>query len=137
MPKIALVDESHADQVVLSMPRDRSYHGVAELVLSGLASRRVTFEGLEDLLIGLESLLDRRDVGDQITIKLRLDDGEIETSVGPFLEDVGRELARVPGREVDLRRVLDTVADGVEVVEERDGYWVRLTKLVQPAGRKS
>ncbi len=124
------------DEITLSMPRDRAYHGVAQLVLSGLATRRpVTFEGLEDLSIALESLLARREAAAFVTITLRLAETEIETLVGPFGKEVGAELTREPGDEVGLRRILEAVSDRVDLVDEKDGQWVRLTKLLDVSGR--
>jgi hypothetical protein len=48
--------------------------------------------------------------------------------IGPV--DLGDELTREEGEALGLRRVLDTVVDGVEV----DGEWVRFTKKVTPSG---
>ncbi len=126
------------DEITLRMPRDRAYHGVAQLVLSGLATRRpVTFEGLEDLSIALESLLARREAAAVVTITLRLAETAIETLVGPFGKGVGAELTREPGDEVGLRRILDAVSDRVDLVDGEDGQWVRLTKLLDVSGRSA
>jgi hypothetical protein len=58
---------------------------------------------------------------------VRVDEGKLQTSIGPFagaaLEDLERD-----DSALGLRRVLETVVDSFEV-EERDGArWVELTK---------
>ena len=110
---------------------------MAELVLTGLASRRnATFEGLEDLRIALDSLLlgARREIGDQVTLTLRVADREIRTSVGPFRDALRDELVQESASgDVGLRRILDAVADSVEVSERVDGHWVELTKTIRAA----
>ena len=46
------------DEIVLTLPRDREFHGVAHLVVGGLGSRLdLTIEHLEDLQLALEALL--------------------------------------------------------------------------------
>ena len=50
------------DEIVLTIPRERSFYGVAHLVLGGLGSRQnLTLEHLEDLQLGLDSLLAQQD----------------------------------------------------------------------------
>ena len=122
-----------ADEITLTLPRDKAFRGVAQLVLGGLASRRrVTFEGLEDLRVALDSLLERRDAPSELTLTLRVDDDGIETSVGPFREGVREELSREPGPDVELRRILEMVSEGVDVSEHAGGHWVRFTTAVGP-----
>ncbi len=122
-----------ADEIMLTLPRDRSFRAVAQLVLGGLASRRrVTVEGLEDLRIALDSLLERREGADEMTLTLRVTGDAIETSVGPFRAGVRDELMREPGGDVGLRRILETVSDRVELAEEAGGHWVRLTTALGP-----
>ena len=62
---------------------------------------------------------------------MRVEDDTIHALVGPFDGTLEQELARDSGDSVGLRRVLETVVDGVEVTS-RDGQpWVELTKAVQ------
>jgi hypothetical protein len=61
-------------------------------------------------------------------------DSALTLSVGPFdpaLLDA--ELAREASDGVDLRRVLETVADSLRTSERADGAWVELTKQLEPA----
>jgi hypothetical protein len=113
------------DVITLTMPRDRDFHRVAHLVLSGLALRlELTIEALEDMQIGLAALLDRAEDDGEVTVAMSAGEGLIEASVGPV--DVRGELDGPAGAELDLRRVLEAVVDDVAV----EGRWVTLSKRV-------
>ena len=59
------------DEITLTIPRDRDYHRVAHLVLSGLALRLdLTIETLEDLQIALGAILDRAQPDGDVTVSL-------------------------------------------------------------------
>lgn len=117
------------DEITLTVPRDPQFYSVAHLVLGGLATRlNLTLEGLEDLLVALDGLLDRDGFG-EITMRVRVTEGGLETELGPF-DGAGLrgELEREPGDELGLRRILDAVVDEVSVVTRDDGAWVVLHK---------
>ena len=115
------------DQITLTLPRDRELYRVAHLVLGGLALRLdLTIETLEDLQLALSAILDRADANGEVTVTMTLRDGTLETRVGPV--HLAEELARAQGDELDLRRILWTVVDDVQV----DGDHVRLIKKVEP-----
>ena len=122
------------DEIVLTLPEEEGFHNVAHLVLGGLAVRlNLTFENLEDVQVALEGLLARAD--GEITVAVRLDDDGLGLGVGPFEgERLRRELADERG-EVGLRRVLETVADRVELIDRDDGCWVDLRKRVERVER--
>jgi hypothetical protein len=116
------------DEITLTLPCEREFQGVAHLVLGGLALRlNLTIEVLEDLQLALGAILDRAvddgGSGREVTVRLALFDGVLETHVGPV--DLDGELA-ADHEDLSLRRILWTVVDGVDV----DGAWVRLTKRV-------
>ena len=116
------------DEITLTLPRDADFHRVAHLVLGGLAVRMdLTVENLEDLQIALDSILGRSELeaGD-ITVRMALRDGALETRVGPLPANVLDEIEREQGNELGLRRVLESTVDDVHV----DGDTVRLTKKV-------
>jgi anti-sigma regulatory factor (Ser/Thr protein kinase) len=118
------------DEITLTIPRDGDFHRVAHLVLGGLAVRMdLTVENLEDLQIALDSILGRSELeaGD-ITVRMALRDGALETRVGPLPADVLDEIEREQDGALSLRRVLDSTVDDVHV----DGDTVRLTKKVSP-----
>ena len=121
-----------SDEITLRLPRERPFFGVAHLVVGGLAVRLdLSFEQLEDLQVAIGELLDQHETEREITVSVRVEGETIHALVGPFDETLERELARDTGDSVGLRRVLETVVDGVEVTN-RDGQpWVELTKAVE------
>jgi hypothetical protein len=123
------------DEIVLTIPHERPFYGVAHLVLGGLGSRlNLTYEHLEDLQLGIDSLLAQRLGEDEVTMRIRIGDGTIETEIGPFPSGLARALEDEVGDGVGLRRILDTVSDGVELGERDGAAWVTLTKLVDGSG---
>jgi hypothetical protein len=116
------------DEIRLTIPREPGFEGVAHLVLSGLAVRiNLTIENLEDLQIALETLLDTSDEGDDLTVAMRVDHGELQTMVGPLSMQLLDAIERDRGDgDIGLRRVLESTVDDVFV----DGDHVRLTKKV-------
>jgi hypothetical protein len=118
------------DQIVLTMPRERPFFGVARLVLAGLAARLdVTVEHLEDLELALDGLLERRDGAEEITVTLRVVGDELQARIGPFRGDALRaELEGEPGESLSLRRLLDAVVDRYAIDDREDGAWVEVRK---------
>jgi len=123
------------DEIRLTIPRSQEYLSVARLVLGGIGIRlNLTLETLEDLQLALDAILERDREPGEVTIALRLLPDEIETEIGPLQDGVRRELARELGDEVGLRRILETVTDGVDL-EDRDGrLFVKLRKAVVGGG---
>jgi hypothetical protein len=124
------------DEIVLTIPREQSFHEVAHLVLGGVAARlNLSFESLDDLETALDAVLERAAEDGEVTVKLRLSDHAIHATVGPFsAEGLRAELARESAGDVDLRRVLDTVVDSFEV--DQDG-WLKLTKHVEKESERT
>ena len=61
------------DEIELTIPSDRDFHGVAHLVLGGLASRlNITIEQLEDLQIAIDAVLGEAPVDDDVTVTVAL-----------------------------------------------------------------
>jgi hypothetical protein len=118
------------DEISLTLPADEAFHRVAHLVLAGLATRLdLSFESLEDLELALDALLRRSGNGGDVTVRVRVLNGELQTEIGPFTS-VREELERGGDDALNLSRILRTVCDAVEI-EERDGAeWVALTKRV-------
>jgi hypothetical protein len=120
------------DEITLTIPRERALYSVAHLVLGGLGIRlNLTIEHLEDLQLALEAVLDRARAGEDVTIALRLDDGQMETRVGPMNDGLRAELDAEEGEDVGLRRILDALVDRVDVESDERGDWVKLTKAVE------
>ena len=122
-----------SDRITLTFPQDESYHGVARLVVGGLAARlSFSFDYLEDLQLMLESLLANGayQAGSDVTIELLVEEDGVEMCVGPVTPalraDLEREVDESGG--VGLGRLLETLAESVEI-EARDGAeWLRLAK---------
>lgn len=121
------------DEITLTLPRERSYYRIAHLVLGGLAVRLdLTFESLEDIQLALAGLLERADADGTVTVRVQVEGEVLRAAVGPFdREHLRAELVRGGDDAVTLGRVLDTVADSVEVDERDGGDWVELTKTVR------
>jgi hypothetical protein len=120
------------DEIRLTIPRDRALYSVAHLVVSGLGIRlNLTIEHLEDLQLAVDAVLERASVSEEVTIALRVKEGEIETAIGPLRDGVRDELEATGGDEVGLRRILDTLVDSVELAPGEGGDWLTLTKAVE------
>jgi hypothetical protein len=120
-----------ADEITLTIPREPDFHRVAHLVLGGLAVRlNLTVENLEDLELALDSILGRSADAGEITVRMALRDGALETRVGPLGSKLLDEIERERGNDLSLRRVLESTVDDVHV----DGDWVSLTKKVAIGG---
>lgn len=121
------------DEITLTLPADEAFHRVAHLVLAGLASRLdVSFESLEDLELALDTLLPRSGDGD-VTMLVRVLDGELQTVIGPFTS-VREELEEGGDDSLNLRRILRTVCDSVEIANRDGAQWVELTKHLEKTG---
>lgn len=121
------------DIVRLTIPRDEPYHGVATLVVGGLAARLAfSYEHLEDIKLALDSFLANESyaASAELTIELRVREDGIELRAGPVAEAFRLDLERdVPEAEgVGLGRLLSTVAEGVEIETENGAEWLRLEK---------
>jgi anti-sigma regulatory factor (Ser/Thr protein kinase) len=117
------------DEISLTLPADNAFHGVAHLVLGGLAVRLdLTLEHLEDLELALDALLERTRSDEDVTVRVRVLDQELKTSVGPF-RSVRHELES--SDQLNLARILATVCDEVEVTDRDGSEWVELTKRIE------
>ena len=119
------------DEICLTLPADEAFHGVAHLVLGGLAVRLdLTYENLQDLELALDALLERSSRDGDVTVLVRVEEGAVHTVVGPF-SSVRAELEADGADSLNLGRILAAVCDRVQI-EDRDGaQWVELTKTVQ------
>jgi len=115
------------DEISLTLPANDAFHRVAHLVLGGFAARLdLTLENLEDVELGLDTLLERCRGDTEITVRVSVDGDELRTVVGPCGGDILGDLDRQAGNDLDLRRILGAVCDRIEVT---DGY-VAMTKRI-------
>lgn len=116
------------DVVTLQLPRERDFFGVAHLVLGGLAARLdLTYDVLDDVTTALDELLERREASEDVTLAVRIEDGVLSATVGPFGGAVAEEL-NGSDAGLSLRRVLETMVDGVTLSERDGAQWVELRK---------
>jgi hypothetical protein len=118
----------------LRIPHEPSYHGVARLVVGGLAARlEVSYEQLEDLQLALASVLEDGSYvrEDQVTVELDVEEGALSVYVGPL---DGRRLQADLDQDSDERialgRLLGTLVETASVERRSDGEWLRLEKRV-------
>src|SRR5437868_11675950 len=96
--------EMSVDEIALTLPGDDAFHGVAHLVLGGVATRHdLTMETLEDLTLALDTVLDRYgEWTDHVTVLARIDADEAVIEVGPFPDgQLREELERESGDALD------------------------------------
>lgn len=134
---LADVQAVAGDEIRLTLPRERDFHGVAHLVVAGLAVRlNLTLENLEDLRLAVDQLLHQKAAGAAVTVVLRIEDGRIRARVGPLDGEALRAiLAQGDGEGLGLGRLLGTVVDGIEIVDTEGGQWAEVTKETTPAER--
>jgi hypothetical protein len=118
------------DEISLTLPADEAFHRVAHLVLGGFALRQdLTYENLEDLELALDALLERTQGEEPVKVRIRIVDGELRTTVGPFAA-LRAELDRDGADALNLSRILAAVCDRVEIADRDGSEWVQLTKRV-------
>jgi hypothetical protein len=126
-----------AADIKLRIPHDRPYHGIARLVVGGLAARLdLSYEHLDDLQLALATVLENDGyiVGPEVTVELHVRDDGVSIVIGPLsATEVRADLAK-NGDGVSLGRLLATVVEHVDVEERADGGWLRLDKQLRLAG---
>ena len=120
------------NEITLRLPRERPFFGVVHLVVGGLAARHnLNIDQLDDLQVALAELLEEEETEAEVTVSVRVEDGHLHALLGPFAATLRERLDREAVDGVGLRRVLETVVDGVEVTERDGSPWVELTKAVR------
>lgn len=126
-----------ADAISLSIPHSEPFHGVARLVVGGLAARLdLSYEDLEDLQLALVSVLERDGyvAGTEITVRLLVGEGTVGIAIGPLdAAELAADLERQSEHGVPMRRLLDTLVEEISVEERDGGHWLRLEKHVAVA----
>lgn len=121
--------------IELRIPNERPFHGVARLVVGGLAARHdLSYEMLEDLQLALITVLegDGYAAGAEVGLELDVSEDTITMSIGPLNGDAVRtDLDASENGELGLGRLLGTLVEDVGLEEREDGDWLRLTKRVR------
>ena len=126
--------------IELRIPNERPFHGVARLVVGGLAARHnLSYEALEDVQLALITVLegDGYAAADEIRVELEVTDDAIAMAVGPLNGDAVRRDLKESDGELGLGRLLATLVEDAGVEARDDGDWLRLSKRVRgikPAG---
>ena len=123
------------DAIKLKIPHQPPYHGVALLVVGGLAARLdVSYEQLEDLQLALESVLENGGYArtSEVTVELDVQDHGLAMIVGPLDgAALKSDLEDQRDDRLSLGRLLGTLVEDVSVESREDGDWLRLEKRVQ------
>jgi anti-sigma regulatory factor (Ser/Thr protein kinase) len=121
--------------VRLTIPRDRRYHGVARLVVGGLAARLdLSYEHLEDVQLALSTILEGGAyvTDEEVTVELSVADDVMTVRIGPLNgERIRRDLEVERDDRIGLGRLLRTVVERVEIESAEGDDWVRLEKRVK------
>jgi hypothetical protein len=127
--------------IELRIPNERPFHGVARLVVGGLAARHnLSYEALEDLQLALVTVLegDAYSTAAEIRVELEVTDEAIAMAIGPLNGDAVRaDLEESSDGDLGLGRLLGTLVEDAGVEARDDGDWLRLSKRVRgikPAG---
>ena len=118
------------DTVEITIPRERDFSIVAELVTGGIAARHdLTLEALDDLQLALGSLLEHDEDGDGRSASCSVSATARSTSrSGLSARAPSRSSNATPARHSGLRRLLDSTVDDASVSERVGGSWVDLRK---------
>ena len=127
--------------IELRIPNERPFHGVARLVVGGLAARHnLSYEALEDLQLALATILegDKYSTADEICVELEVTEEAIAMAIGPVNGDAVRaDLQNSAEGDLGLGRLLGTLVEDAGVEAREDGDWLCLSKRVRgikPAG---
>jgi hypothetical protein len=125
--------------IKLRIPHEPPYHGVALLVVGGLAARLdLSYEHLEDLQLALESVLENGGYArnSEVTVELDVQDDALAMVVGPLDGDALKpDLEDERDDRIALGRLLGTLVEEVSIESRGDGEWLRLEKHVQAVRR--
>jgi hypothetical protein len=120
------------DSITLSIPQDKPFHGVARLVVGGLAARLdLTYEHLEDLQLALASVLETDDylAERSVTVRLVVGADSVAMVIGPVDARLREDLESDKKPDgIPLRRLLATLVDEIEFEGENGTEWLRLEK---------
>jgi anti-sigma regulatory factor (Ser/Thr protein kinase) len=101
-----------SDRIVLTIPTNARFRGVATLVVGGIGGRAdLPYERMDDLQLAVLSVLDSTD-GDVVTLDVSTDDRRLVLAIGPVSNGSGED----EGLGLVLSRLVDEFA-----YENRDG----------------
>ncbi len=119
--------------ITLSIPPEKRFHGVARLVVGGLAARLdLSYEHLEDLQLALASVLEHDSyvTGPHVTVRLSVKPESVGMVIGPLEPRLRSDLESEDEEKISLRRLFSTLVESVEVEPGEGGDWLTLDKRV-------
>jgi hypothetical protein len=124
----------NAEKVTLTIPGERRFIGIARMFVGGLAARLdLGYETMDDLQLALESVLQKAELGETVTLQAAVDGEAVSILVGPLVRD---PLQAVDGNRpdaIELERLLAALVAGSQTVDGEGGCWLRLD-VRTPAG---
>ena len=128
------------DTIRLTIPHQPPYHGVALLVVGGLAARLdLSYESLEDLQLALENVLENGGYATepQVTVELEVAEGSLAMTVGPLDGEAVKAALEEDGDDrISLGRLLATLVEEVQLKQRADGDGLRLDKQMGTVRRR-
>ena len=107
-----------SDSIVLTIPAEERYRGVATLVVGGVGTRiELPYERSDDLQLAVLSVLDSSD-GGTVTLEIDADARDVSLAIGP--------VRRGSASDQGLLRVLSPLVDDVAAEPRGAEEWVRL-----------
>jgi len=125
------------ERITLTIPGERRFIGIARLFVGGLAARlNLGYETMDDLQLALESVLQKAELRQTVTLEAQVEGEAVSILVGPLVRD---PLLAVDGKRpdaIELERLLAALVAGSEAIAREDGCWLRLDVRI-PAGSGS
>jgi hypothetical protein len=108
------------DAIAVTVPAERRFLGVVNLVLGGLCTRLdFPYEQVDDLQLAVDSVLaPGRPHGSDVTLEAEADDGRLRLLLGPLAPGTAGQ----PG----LQRVLDPLVGHAQAVERDGAEWISI-----------
>jgi hypothetical protein len=108
-----------SDTILLTIPAELRFRGVATLVLGGIGARLdLPYERMDDLQLALLSALDSGGEDEPLTVEIAAGEDEVAIRVGPL--EAGSSY------DAGLLRVLDSLVDSVEPTGRNGKEWMTL-----------
>ena len=119
------------DAIAVTVPAERRFLGVVNLVLGGLCTRLdFPYEQVDDLQLAVDSVLaPGRPHGADVTLEAEADEGRLRLLVGP--------LARGTADQPGLQRVLGPLVGASRAVEREGAEWIAIEVARPSAGAQA
>ena len=119
------------DAIAVTVPAERRFLGVVNLVLGGLCTRLdFPYEQVDDLQLAVDSVLaPGRPPGSDVTLEAEADEGRLRLLLGPLAPGTAGQ----PG----LQRVLDPLVGSAEAVERDGAEWISIEVARRTAGAQA